>query len=109
MSLAVYLTDAAARDLDELYAGAYERGGRSEATSILDRIEVVLRSLAEGQLPTSSLPLLERLGATGVRQHVSDDGMRFVFQREGDRVALVSIARADRSFQSLLQRRVLDG
>ena len=56
MSLNVYLTDAAARDLDELYAGAYERGGRTRATSILDRIEVIMRSLAEGALAAAPVP-----------------------------------------------------
>ena len=109
MSLSVYLTDAASRDLDELYAGAYERGGRSRATSILDRIEVITRSLVEGALSVAPLPLLAQFGKTDVRQHVSDDGMRVVFRRDGERVAVVLIARADRSFQSLLQRRVLDG
>lgn len=109
MSATVHLTDAAARDLDELYAGAYERGGAQEATSILDRIEVMIRALAEGTARATTLPLLDRLGAVPVRQHVSRDGLRVVFRRDGERLAVVLIAPANRSFQSLLERRVLEG
>lgn len=109
MSSTVHLTDAAARDLDELYAGAYERGGAPEATSILDRIEDIIRDLKEGTARSATLPLLDPLGAVGARQHVSGDQLRVVFRRDGERVAVVLIAPANRSFQSLLERRVLDG
>lgn len=108
MSLALYLTDAAARDLDELYAGAYESGGQAGATSFLDQIEVVLAGLGDGKLPAAPLPLLDRLGQVAARQHLSD-GLRVVFRRSAERVVVVLIAPVRRSFQSLLARRVLDG
>jgi hypothetical protein len=40
MTRAVWLTDGAARDLDELYAAAYDRGGSAAADRFLDRIQV---------------------------------------------------------------------
>ena len=108
MSQAVHLTDAAARDLDELYAGAYERGGDLRATAFLDRIEDLLGKLANGELRSSTPPLLEALGKVAVRQHVAD-GLRVLFRPYEQRIAVVLIAPVQRSFQSLLERRVLDG
>jgi len=105
---AVLLTDGAARDLDEWYAAAYARGGAAEATRVLDRIEVVLGSLAEGSVREEPLPELRPLGKLGERQVISDDGLRVVFRPGDDRVLVLMIAPAMRSFQALLERRLLD-
>lgn len=104
----VLLTDGAARDLDEWYAAAYARGGAPEATLILDRIEVVLDSLAEGALREESLPELRPLGKLAERQVVTDGGLRVVFRTGDDRVLILMIAPVKRSFQALLERRLLD-
>jgi len=104
----VLLTDGAARDLDEWYAAAYARGGASEATQILDRIEVVLGSLAEGSVREEPLPELRPLGKLAERQVVTDDGLRVVFRSGDEQVLILMIAPVKRSFQALLERRLLD-
>ncbi|HLU82557.1 MAG TPA: type II toxin-antitoxin system RelE/ParE family toxin [Trueperaceae bacterium] len=104
----VLLTDGAARDLDEWYAAAYARGGAAEATQILDRIEVVLDSLAKGSLREESLPELRPLGKLAERQVVTDGGLRVVFRAGDERVLILMIAPVKRSFQALLERRLLD-
>jgi toxin ParE1/3/4 len=108
MSRQVLLTDGAARDLDEWYAAAYARGGPSEATRILDRIEVVIERLSAGEVRDEPLPELQELGITQERQLVTDDGLRVVYRVLGERVVVVLLAPSKRSFQSLLQRRLLD-
>lgn len=108
MSRQVLLTDGAARDLDEWYAAAYARGGPSEATLTLDRIEVVMERLSAGEVRDERIPELQELGITQERQLVTDDGLRVVYRVSGERVVVVLLAPAKRSFQSLLQRRLLD-
>ena len=104
----VLLTDGAARDLDEWYAAAYARGGAAVATQVLDRIEVVLDSLAEGSLREESLPELRPLGKLAERQVVTEGGLRVVFRHDAERVLILMIAPVRRSFQALLERRLLD-
>lgn len=104
----VLLTDGAARDLDEWYAAAYARGGAGEATKVLDRVEEVLEALAQRAL-REPLPELRRLGRLTERQVVTDGGLRVVFRPTEDRVLVVLIAPVKRSFQALLERRLLDG
>ncbi|MBX3139889.1 MAG: type II toxin-antitoxin system RelE/ParE family toxin [Trueperaceae bacterium] len=103
------LTDGAARDLDEWYAAAYARGGATEATRILDRIEVVMRTLAEGTTREETVPELRQLGRRAERQVVTDEGLRVVFRPSAERVLVVLLAPVRRSFQALLERRLLDG
>lgn len=105
----VMLTDGAARDLDEWYAAAYARGGATEATRILDRIEVVMRTLAEGTTREETVPELRQLGRRAERQVVTDEGLRVVFRPSTERVLVVLLAPVRRSFQALLERRLLDG
>ncbi len=107
MTRAVWLADGAARDLDELYAEAYDRGGAAQADQLLDRIQVLLSRLAEDPPPGARLAELERLGLDDGRV-VRDGDLRLVYRhREGE--ALVAlVARDGRSMQSLLQRRTLD-
>lgn len=104
----VLLTDGAARDLDEWYAAAYARGGAAEASRILDRIEVVLASLAQGSLREEPLPELRPLGKLGERQVVTEGGLRVVFRHGDELVLVLMIAPVMRSFQALLERRLLD-
>ncbi len=103
------LTDGAARDLDEWYAAAYARGGATEAARILDRIEVVMRTVAEGAAREEPVPELRRLGRRAERQVVTAEGLRVVFRPSPERVLVVVLAPVRRSFQALLERRLLDG
>jgi len=114
MSRAVLLTDGAARDLDELYAAAYDRGGADGADRFLDRIQVLLTRLADEGSAGRRLPQLRRLGLDDGRV-LRDGDLRIVYRlrqaeaRLGEADALlVLIANAGRSMQSLLQRRMLE-
>lgn len=104
----VLLTDAAARDLDELYAAAFARGGSTEATQILDRIQVLMDGLAEETVTEAPLPELSELGILSARQHVTAEGLRVVYRASEESVTVVLLAPLGRSFQSLLERRLLD-
>lgn len=121
MSRQVLLTDDAARDLEDWYAAAYARGGEQLATRILDRVQDVIASLANvpsagspsgspaaAPLRHEPVPELRQLGVQSERQHVTEDGLRLVFREHEQRVVVVLIAPVERSFQSLLERRLLD-
>ena len=107
MSHAVLLTDGAARDLDELYAEAYDRGGVVVADRILDRIQVCFERIAEEAPNGRTLPELHRLGLDDGRV-LRDGELRFVYRLRMADALLVLIALERRSMQSLLQRRMLD-
>lgn len=107
MSRLVWLTDGAARDLDELYAAAYDRGGPAMADQFLDRIQTLFSALAEEEAPGSSLPELRRLGLHDGRV-VRDGPLRVLYRLRDADALLVMIAEQSRSMQSLLQRRMLD-
>jgi toxin ParE1/3/4 len=107
MSVAVLLTDGAARDLDELYAAAYDRGGRVRADLFLDHIQVALTELGGKPGRGAPLPELQRLGLTD-GHHLLDGDLRWVYRVREDAVLIVAIAPRARSWQALLQRRMLD-
>lgn len=104
----VLLTDGAARDLDEWYAAAYARGGHLDASRSLERIGSVFAGISAGRLRDEPLPELRHLGRHIERQVVTDDGFKIVFRRESDRLLVVLIAPVNRSYQVLLERRLLD-
>lgn len=107
MTVPVLLTDGAARDLDELYAAAYDRGGSSRADLFLDRIQTLLGDLESGPDGGQPVPELRRLGLVGGRQR-RDDDLRVLYRLHEEAVLVVAIAPVERSWQALLQRRVLD-
>lgn len=107
MSRAVLLTDAAARDLDELYAAAYEGGGARSADRFLDRIQVAFERLATSAESGDPLPELREMGLRDDLQ-LRDEDHRIVYRVRGDEVQIVLIAPWERSLQSLLKRRMLD-
>jgi toxin ParE1/3/4 len=107
MSRAVLLTDGAARDLDELYADAYDRGGAAAADRFLDRIQVCSRISAEGTLGRAALPELQRLGLDDGRV-LRDGDLRLVYRLRDVRCCSWRSRATRRSMQSLLQRRMLD-
>lgn len=104
----VLLTDGAARDLDEWYAAAYARGGHLVAARSLERIGSVFEGISSGRLRDESLPELRHLGRHLERQVVTDDGLKIVFRRDADRLLVVLIEPVNRSYQTLLERRLLD-
>ena len=107
MSRAVLLTDAAARDLDELYAAAYEGAGAGAADRFLDRIQVAFERLATSAETGDPLPELRDMGLRDDLQ-LRDEAHRIVYRVRGDEVQVVLIAPWERSLQSLLKRRMLD-
>ena len=107
MSAQVVLTDGAARDLDELYAAAYDGGGSTQADLFLDRIQDVLARLEAMPDLGRAVPELRRLGLANARQH-RDGDLRMLFRRHADSVVVVAIAPVERSWQALLHRRLLD-
>jgi len=107
MSHTVLLTDGAARDLDELYADAYDRGGSVMADRFLDRIQGCLERIAAEAPSGQTLPDLRRLGLDDGRV-LRDGDLRFVYRLRVADALVVLIAHERRSLQSLLQRRTLD-
>lgn len=107
MSAQVLLTDGAARDLDELYAAAYDRGGSSRADLLLDRIQDILTGLEATPNLGRPVPELQRLGLTDGRQQ-RDGDLRVLYRLRAEAVLVVAIAPVERSWQALLQRRLLD-
>ncbi len=107
MSAPVLLTDGAARDLDELYAAAYDRGGSPRADLFLDRIQILLGALEARPDGGRPVPELRRLGLIGGRQQ-RDDDLRVLYRLHEEAVLVVAIAPVERSWQALLQRRLLD-
>ncbi len=108
MSRSVMLTDGAARDLDELYAAAYDRGGPAEADLFLDRMQGVFGGLADGSAVGVPLVELRRLGLRDALQ-LRFGPHRLVYRLRENEVRVALIAARARSLQSLLQRRMLDG
>jgi plasmid stabilization system protein ParE len=107
MSLVVFLTDGAARDLDELVADAYDRGGAASVDRLLDRIQLCFERVAEGAATGRRMPELERLGLDDGRV-LRDGDLRLVYRLRLSDALLVAVAHERRSMQSLLQRRLLD-
>jgi toxin ParE1/3/4 len=103
----VLLTDGAARDLDELYAAAYDRRGAPGADLFLDRIQDALTRLGIDPDLGRPLPDLQRLGLADGRQ-LRDADLRLLYRLRTDAVLVVAIAPSERSWQALLQRRLLD-
>jgi Plasmid stabilization system protein len=103
----VFLTDGAARDLDALYAGHYDRGGDTLADQFLDQIQVLLERLGEDAEQGKPLGDLQTFGLRDARQ-LRDPPWRIVYRIDETRVFVSLLAREDRSYQSLLQRRLLD-
>ncbi len=101
------LTDAAARDLDELYFAAHERHGGGPADRILNQIRSSLGRIAANPDAGAPPPELRALGMRDARE-VRSDGHRIVYRLRTDGAHVVTIAAEARSMQSLLQRRMLD-
>ncbi|MFO7496523.1 MAG: type II toxin-antitoxin system RelE/ParE family toxin [Desulfobacterales bacterium] len=106
MSFAVFLTDDAARDLEDLYDYIALQDGPGKADHVLDEIEKALNSLSEnpqrGAFPRELLAL-------GLREYreVFFKPYRIIYRIMAKRVTVLVIADGRRDMQTLLQRRLL--
>lgn len=108
MALPVWLTDDAARDLDELYDFIVRHDAPRKADAVVDQIEKAFKSLAESA-ERGSHP--EELLALGIRdfREIHFKPYRIIYRVMGKAVYVLLIADGRRDMQSLLQRRLLNG
>ena len=108
MPLAVFLTDDAARDLDELYEHIALHDAPQRANYVLEQIERAFSRLSEyperGALPKELLAL-------GIREYreIFFKPYRIIYRLMDKNVYLLLIADGRRDMQALLQRRFLSG
>ena len=108
MPYQVFLTDAAAKDLEEIHAYIARHDAEGKADYVLDQIEAAVRSLSEfparGAYPNELISL-------GIREYreVFFKPFRIVYRIIDQQVYIMLIADGRRDMQSLLQRRLLDG
>jgi toxin ParE1/3/4 len=107
MPFAVLLTNAAARDLDELYDYINEHDAHRKANFVLKQIEKVFTRLSEfserGTYPKELL-------AIGIREYrvVFFESYRIIYRIMDKNVYVLLIVDGRCDMQSLLQRRLLD-
>jgi len=103
----VLLTDGAARDLDELFAWQYDQGPSDSVDLLLDQIQSAIKALSEGREIGVPIPSLLQMGVKDTRQYLTDT-WRMVYQANLDEVHIIAFAQDQRSYQALLQRRLVD-
>jgi len=107
MSFAVFLTDDAARDLEELYDYIALHDAPGKADHVLAQIEKAFSKLSEfperGAYP-------KELSAIGVREYreIFFKPYRVIYRIIGKNVYVLLITDGRRDMQSLLQRRLLE-
>lgn len=107
MTYSVYLTDDAARDIEDLYDYISRNDSPEKATYVLDRIEEAFTSLSEN--PTRGVYPRELidLGIKEYRQ-VFFKPFRIIYTIKEKVVYVVLITDGRRDMQTLLQRRILE-
>jgi len=106
MAFRVLLTDAAARDLEDIYDYLAEHDSPASANHVLDQIERVIQSLSEfphrGHYPRELLLL-------GIREYRETffKPYRIIYRVIDEAVYIYLIADGRRDMQSLLARRLL--
>jgi len=107
MPFGVFLTAAAARDLEDLYHYITLRDAPGKAEHLLTRIETALGSLSES--PDRGAHPKELL-ALGIREYreIFFKPYRVIYRVLASSVHVVLIADGRRDMQTLLQRRLLD-
>jgi toxin ParE1/3/4 len=106
MSFAVFLTDDAARDLEDLYDYIALQDVSGKADHVLDEIKKALNSLSENP-QRGAYP--KELLALGLREHreIFFKPYRIIYRIMAGRVIVFVIADGRRDMQTLLQRRLL--
>jgi len=107
MPFVVFLTAAAARDLEELYRYIAQHDAPGKAEHVLTSIEKVFGSLSES--PDRGAHPKELL-ALGIREYreIFFKPYRVIYRVLGDVVHVFLIVDGRRDMQMLLQRRLLD-
>ena len=106
MSFQVFLTDDAARDLEDLYEYIELHDGPAKADHVLEQIEKAFTSLSEnphrGTYPKELL-------AIGLREYreIFFKPYRIIYRLSAEKVYVLVIADGRRDMQALLQRRLL--
>ena len=108
MAFAVLVTHHSARDLDELYRYIALHDAPGKAEHVLVRLEKAFGSLSDSpQRGTYPRELL----AMGIREYreLFFKPYRIIYRVVGRNVYVLLIADGRRDFQTLLQRRLLEG
>lgn len=106
MRYEVFLTEDAARDLEEIHSYIAAHDAPTKAEYVLDRIEEVIESLAtfpeRGAFP-------REFHALGIREYRETrfKPYRVIYRIMGKRVYIYLIADGRRDMQTLLERRLL--
>lgn len=107
MSFAVWLTDGATRDLEDLHTYIAVRGSPDQADHFLQNIEKALGSLSGLSLRGACPPELLALGIKEYHE-VHSRPYRIVYRVSDDAVHVLMIADGRRDMESLLRRRLLE-
>ena len=107
MPFGVFLTAAAARDLEELYHYITLHAAPGKAEHVLTRIETALGSLSESPDRGAHPKELLALGIRDYRE-IFFKPYRVIYRVLGKVVHVFLIADGRRDMQTLLQRRLLD-
>ena len=107
MSFAVLLTDAATRDLEEIYDYVARHDAPGKASQVLQRIENAFNRLSDAP-ERGAYP--KELLALGIREYreVFFKPYRIIYRVFGKAVYVLVIADGRRDMQALLQRRLLE-
>ena len=108
MHFSVLLTDAAARDLEDIYDYIDFHDSRSKADHVLKRIEKAFDSLSENPERGVYPQELIALGLREFRQ-IFFKPYCIIYRVMGNNVYVLLIADGRRDMQSLLQWRLLQG
>ncbi len=102
----VFLTDDAARDLEDLYDYIESHDAAEKADYVLDKIEEVFTGLFENR-ERGAFP--KELLAVGLREYreIYFKPYRIIYRVIADNVYVMVIADGRRDMQTLLQRRLL--
>jgi toxin ParE1/3/4 len=106
MPFAVHLTNAAARDLEEIGNYIFRQDGPRKATYVLERIEEAFQALSElperGRFPDELLEF-------GIREYreVFFKPYRIIYRVRDEEVYISIIADGRRDMRALLERRLL--
>ena len=106
MSFQVFLTDDAARDLEDLYDYIELHDVPGNADHVLEQVEKAFTSLSENP-QRGAYP--KELLAIGLREHreIFFKPYRIIYRVMAENVYVLAIADGRRDMQALLQRRLL--
>ena len=107
MPFEVFLTDDAARDLEQLYEYIRRHDDPGKTDYVLGRIEESLSSLSENP-KRGAFP--KELSALGIREYreIFFKPYRIIYRVREDRVYVLIIVDGRRDMQTLLERRLLE-